>query len=1003
MLDTPDAVMAALHENDARPYGRTRTVTAEELVDAAEQFDDTKVRSMALLELMEAYEYDGERNKTPVVFARVLKLWDTDPDGFGEWARHQVFWRFKWVAGALRDNPDVPLAAVERWLTELRDRYRAAGFGLQPYYAERYHLADVTGVGVQEAYELWAARPRSEMSDCPACETRSRARHFLDLGDDARALEVLAPVLSGRSTCELEPYLSQSVALLPLLRRDRLDEARSAHLTGYRFARGKSSMLGSVARHIEFCALSGNEPRGLELLAENRDLFAVTGEAASRLDFLTGVEVLIAALARAGHGDLTVSGPAGTAWTVDTLLAHLRAEADALAARFDARNGTDAVGAARRARLAVEPLLAEPLALGVRAAAAPGLSAAAPAVAPTPRRAVEAEPEDFVALVVRARELDVLGHPDSDRLWKRIAERVAAADFVHPEGTEVGSPERLRAELAEQHAHEALQRDEHAEGRVGLLAAAELFEQAGMPGAALMVRTRSLIVELDEPSDGDSSGGDASGGDASDGDSSGEGVDSGSGGGTGKAADWAALDAALARAEELRATGGLTDDDYLIVLQTRAYAAHHDLVESLSEPSAETAARFEAAVGGYHRTAVELGSARRAATSRQYTADAAARQGRFAEAAAELREVLAQLDGADLPWHTPRVLGLLGQVLLQSREPAQAVEVFHRALAEAARWGDDSYPYAPTYMMLGHSCMQVGDLGGAVRALSEAAARYDRKGAEAAEEAAQVRLQLADVLRDTGRAADAVAVLESVLLDASAARLDVRMLAQTRLDLARGLAELEEYRDAAEEYLRLADLVADWEDQETHTMVACEATLALAQADRWDAAEAALGRAREAHGKAPQVDQFAATLRELARITMRAQGADGLDRGLALLTEADAAGATAEERGLEYNAWYLRGGSHYERARCLAVAERYEEALAEVERAVAVYEHGGERAEAPRAESVRLAALIEGSDLGRTTAAVARLTAGIARCEAAGLPEAAEVLAELRERFAASD
>ncbi|MFJ7906000.1 hypothetical protein [Kitasatospora sp. NPDC096204] len=986
MLDTPDAVMAALRENDARPYGRTRTVTAEELVDAAEQFEDTGVRSMALLELMEAYEYDGERSKSPVVFARILKLWDTDPDGFGEWSRHQVLWRFKWVADALKDTPDVPLAAIRRWHTELRDRYRAAGHDLQPYYAQRYHLAVQTGTGVQDAYELWAARPRSELSDCHACETRARARHFIAAGDDARALEVLAPVLDGRSGCEQEPHLSQATALLAQLRQGRLDEAVSGHLAGYRNSRGKASMLSALGLHVEFCALSGNEPRGLELLAENRGLFAVTGDPAALLDFLTGVEVLLGRLARTGHGDLAVSGPAGTTWTVDSLLAHVRTEADALAARFDARNGTDAVGAARRARLAAEPLLAEPLALGVRAAAAPGLSAA-PAVAPAPRRAVEPEPEDFTALVLRARELEVLGHPDSDRLWKRVAERVGAAGFVHPESAELGGPERLRAELAEQRAHEALQRDAYAEGKAGLLAAADLFEEAGLAGAALMCRTRTLIADLDE-SDGDV-----------DGDVQGDGDGDGEGSGA-RRPDWAALDAALVRAEELRAGGELTDDDYLIVLQTRAYAAHHDLVEALPEPAAEVAERFEAAVGAYRRAAVELGSERRAATSRQYTADAAARAGRMAEAKAELREVLARLDAAELPWHTPRVLGLLGQVLLQSDEPGPAVEVFHRALAEAVRWGDDSYPFAPTYMMLGHSCLRVGDLGGAVRALSEAAARYDRKGAEAVEEAAQVRLQLADVLRDTGRPADAVAVLESVLLDASAARLDGRMLAQARLDLARGLSELEEYRDAAEEYLRLADQVAGWEEQETHTMVACEATVALARAERWDAADAALARAREAHGKAPQVDQMAATLRELVRLTTRAKGEEGLSAALALLAEADAIGEAAERAGAEYNSWYLRGGSHYERARALAVAGRHEEALAEVERAIPEYEAGGGQAESPRAEAVRLAALIEGSDLGRTDAAVARLTAGIARCEAVGLPEAAEILADLREQFA---
>ncbi|MBV6701527.1 hypothetical protein KV557_31195 [Kitasatospora aureofaciens] len=970
MLDTPDAVMAALRENDTRPYGRPRTVTAEELVDAAEQFDDTGVRSLALLELMEAYQYDGERSKSPVVFARVLKLWDTDPDGFGEWAREQVFWRFKWVASSLLGTPDVPLEAIRRWHSEMRDRYRAAGFGLQPYYAQRFHLAAHTGVGTEDAYELWTARPRTELSDCHACEIRSRAAHHVRAGDDARALVAWRPVLGGQSTCSEEPYLSHASALLPMLREGRLDEARSSHLVGYRFVRGKAGMARPVGQHIEFCALSGNEPRGLEILSENRDLFTLTGDPGGRLDFLTGVEVLIAALARQGHGDLAVSGPPGSGWTVDTLLAHLRSEAGALADRFDARNGTDAVGARRRARLEREPLLAEPLALGVRSAAAPEL-AGAPAVVPAPRRATEPEPEDFAALVVRARELDLVGHPDADRLWRRIAERFEADGYVHEEGTAAGTAGRLRAELAEQRAHAALDRDDHTGGKAELLAAADLFEQEGLLGQALMVRTRTLVVELGE-------------------------VD-------GVASDWPALDEALGRARELHAAGGMSDDDYLIVLQCRAFAAHHDLVAALPEPPAELVARFGEVVGAYRTESVALGSPKRAATARQYAADAAARQGRMAEAAAELREVMAQLDAAELPWQTPRVLGLLGQVLLQSGESAQAVEVFHRALAEAARWGDDSYPFAPTYMMLGHASAHTGDEGAAIRALSEAAARFDRKGRAAAEEAAQVRLQLADLLRGNGRAADAVAVLESVLLDAAAPELDERLLAQVRLDLARGLFELEEYRDAAEEYLRLADEVEEWEDGSTLTVVACEASLALARADRWEAADASRERALAAHAEAPQWDQMAATLRDFARLVMREQGPDGLESALARLAEADAVGAAAEQAGASYNSWFLRGGSHYERARCLAVAGRYEEALAEVERAVPVYEEGGEQAESPRAEAVRLAALIEGTDLGRTKAATDRLTAAIARCRSVGLPEAAEILADLRERIAASE
>ncbi|MFI8081435.1 hypothetical protein ACIF6L_11650 [Kitasatospora sp. NPDC086009] len=980
VLDSVDAVMAALRENDARPYGRLRTVTAEELVDAAEQFDDTAVRAMALLELMEAYEYDGERSKTPVVFARVLKLWDTDRDGFGEWAGQQVFWRFKWVATALLGTPDVPLDAVRRWQTEMRDRYRAAGHGLQPYYAQRYHLAAHTGIDTEQAFELWAARPRSELSDCRACEIRAQAGHHVRSGDDRRALDAWRPVFEGESTCAEEPYLSHAYALLPLLREGRLDDARSSHLVGYRFARGKSGMARAVGLHVEFCALSGNEPRGLEILAENRDLFGVTGDQAGRLDFLTGVEVLIAGLARGGHGGLAVSGPPGAAWTVDSLLSHLRTEADALAARFDARNGTDAVGARRRARLERRPLLAEPLALGVRAASAPELSAA-PATPAAPPRAAEPEPADFADLVVRARELHLLGHPDGDRLWERVAERFGAADYRHTEGTAAGSAARLRAELAEQRAHTAIERDDWTGGRAALLEAADLFERAGLAGRALAVRTRALVVELGDVE--------------------------------GATSDWPALDAALAEAEALLAAPpaadaaaagpAITTDDYLIVLQCRAFAAHHDLVRALPEPPTGTLERFEDAVAAYRRESTERGSLRRTATARQYGADVAARQGRMAEAVAELRGALEQLDAAELPWHTPRVLGLLGQVLLQNGDRAEAVEVFHRALAEATRWADDSYPFGATYMMLGHACAHLGDNGAAVRALSQAAARFDRKGPAGAEEAAQVRLQLADLLRDAGRAADAVAVLESVLLDPAAPDLDERMLAQARLDLARGLFALEEFRDSAEEYLRLADEVAGWEEQHTHTVVAGEAVLALAEAGRWEAARTARERALASHAKAPRPDQIAGMLRDLARITMQRQGPEGLAEALERLAEADAVREAAERDGEPHTPWYLRGAVHYERARVYAVAGRHEEALAEAESAVTAYEAGGEPAETPRAEAVRLAGLIEGTDLGRTEQARARLAAAAERCRGFGLHEAAGILTGLRERIGAQE
>ncbi|GAA1073452.1 hypothetical protein [Kitasatospora arboriphila] len=973
MTDTPEALTEALRANDARPYGRSRTVTAEELAEAAEQFPDHReLQVLALMDLMEAYEYDGEARKAPVVFARILKLWDTHPDDFNEWARLQVFWRFKWVASALLSTPDVPLDAIRRWHDEMRSRYTAADHGLQPYYAQRYHLAAHTGDAADDAFDLWATRPRSQMSDCTACEVRARARHHAARGDDARALREWQPVLGGESTCSEEPWTSHAWALLPLLREGRLDEARSSHLVGYRGARGKSSTASQIGLHLEFCALSGNEPRGLEILAENRGLFDGHGDPLARLGFLVGVEVLTARLAALGHGDLPAAGPAGRNWTVDALHAHVAAEAEQSAARFDARNGTTAVGARRRARLARTPLLDRPLALGVRAAGQVPAPAAAPVVRPT----AEPVPEDFVALVLRARELDRTDHPDADALWARITTVVADDDHVHPDHPELGPAERLQGNLADHRAQHAFEADDWQTARTELLAAAELYESAGLPIRALVVRTRAAVAHLGEE---DSA-----------------------------APDWPALDEALRRADELAAAaprtgegqGGDAAEDRLAVVHSLTFAAYQELVAALPEPPAEVAARFDRLLDAYRTGATELGLPLRIAAARQYAADIAARQGRMAEAREGLETSIEQLERDGLPWRTPRPLGLLGQIELMTGEHARAAEVLQRAVAEAVRWHDTSFPYGPTYAMLGHACEHTGDAAGAARALTEAADRFDRAGK--AEDAAGARMQLASVLRDSGRPGDAVAVLESLLLETGADGFDGRARAQVRLDLARGLLGLEEYREAAEHYLLLADEAAGWEDgQDIHTMVACEATVALAEAGRWEAADTARTRALAAHAVAPRADQVCGMLQQLARLTVQARGEDGLDEALARLDEADEVVAGAEADGHPVTSWYQRGLGHYERARCYAFTDRAEEGLAAAEAAVAAHEAGGADGEEPRAEALRMAALIEGRSLGRTDAARARLAEGVRRCERAGLTEAAGVLAALGDRLAA--
>ncbi|MET9625107.1 hypothetical protein ABZZ37_30640 [Streptomyces sp. NPDC006464] len=1011
MLDTPEAVVEALRENHDRPHGLQRTVTAEELVEAAEPFEKPDVLVTALLELMTAYEFTGEHRKSPVVFARLLKLWDTESESFSPWEAHQVFWRFKWVTTSLLQVPEMPLSSVQGWIDQMRSRYEAANHGMQPVAAMRYHVASHTGTGVADAYDLWATRPRTELSDCEACETRNLAWHQVTAGDDTGALDTWRPVLEGDQGCSEEPQASQARALLPLLRAGRADEARSHHLTGYRRVRGNTGMQDEVGMHLEFCALSRNEGRGLEILAENRPLFDADGAPLARLGFLTGVEVLLARLDEEGHADTAVAGPPGRNWTAAGLLAHVRAEADRLTAAFDARNGTTAVGDRRRQRLARRPVLDEPLPLGLRATVARPAGAGSALASPS-AAAVEI-PDDFVSLVREARRTEGVGHPGSRRLWARIAERLADGT-PHDDG--LGPADLLHAELAEQRAFRLSQEDRETEAVAELKRVAGLFERLDMPWHALSARARAAAWESAERGADD---------DAATGEGAGDTV--ATAGDAGRDAERvpaapdtdaqrAAIDEARRDAERLLTeapfTGGTFSEaeaagegdpgraralEYLTVLYSCAFAAYQELTRR-PEQAEGAQERFEEAARILHAEAERLSFPHHVANARQFVADIAGRGGDLGRAEEQLRASLQDVEASERPWRGSRPRALLAQILLSRQEPAEATELLHQAIADSVRYDDADFPLAPTYALLGHAATHLGDFGGAVRHLSEAAARFDQDGTLG--EATDVRLQLADVLSRGGRRADAVAVLESVLSDESVAALDARMAAQARLNLARGLRELEEYLPAAEEFLRLAEAVAGWEDDRAiHTLVAAEAATALAMADRWDAAASAYERAVASHAEAPNPSLIIHMMCEFARLTVADRGADGLDAALEHLTRADAVRTAVHEDTEDFVPWYERGMVRYRHARVLADVERFPEALAEAEAAIAAHEEGGEHGEVPRAEAVRIAALIEGNGLDRYKEAVARLTEAARRCRAADLPEAAEILDALRQDY----
>ncbi|MGW0333251.1 tetratricopeptide repeat protein, partial [Streptomyces sp. NPDC003011] len=308
-----DGLRRAMAENSEEPEGPARNARAEQLLAEAEKLNIPLAVIEALGHQLKVYNYSSEKARMFVPFARLLRMWDERPEDFDAYETHSLHWTFKWVSSGMLDQPHIPLASVEKWLGEMEHRYRLAGHSERAVRGAEFsvaaHVGDVERA--ERAYTAWLAADRDAMSDCHACELHGQGWWQAERGRDAEALELWEPVLAGEFSCAHEPHTVLASSLAPLLRLGRVDEARASHLRGFRLVRAMESMRGAYADHVEFCALTGNEARGLELLAERPAYFTDGGHPRSELDFMAVVALLMDRLSELGLDDQRVPGPAG--------------------------------------------------------------------------------------------------------------------------------------------------------------------------------------------------------------------------------------------------------------------------------------------------------------------------------------------------------------------------------------------------------------------------------------------------------------------------------------------------------------------------------------------------------------------------------------------------------------------------------------------------------------------------------------------------------------------
>jgi tetratricopeptide (TPR) repeat protein len=947
---------------------------------------------------------------------------------------------------AMLGDAAVPLASVHAALESLESAARDAGASLRSAHQARHLVARHVGDSgaAQREFELWVAAARDLWAGCRACEQGWTGDWHAERGADGRAFEAWDGLFGGRLFCGLQPHRVLAHALVPLVRLGRGEQARTQHLSGYSIVRLKPLMAAEVGAHLEFCALTGNAARGLELLAEHGDWLADHADTTRRVGFLGGVDVLLRVLGELGFDDVpfTARGETRELGSVREAVAE---ELVRVAGHFDARNGTTAFServVLRRSRqpfLSVLPLPARTAlpaprrrsatatAVGAGAGTGAGadvdvnVGADSPADAPAVAEAAQPPVQTPVSvpltmqsvdeLVAQARRLTAMWHPDAMAAWRRVQE-AAARDS----GVELSAEARVELDeqvlLASGDVGVRRDCDAAAAQHAGLLEISERYRALGKLGPALRAASRAAFAlfrggQVDVAASQQS------------------------------ALRLAAADALAGReitAREYMAvrigSGYQRFNAWLAVVREGDEAGERGGGDAASPASSPERGEREAreALGELGELVEEcrrFGVSLHGAAAAGMAAEIHLGRGEEERAEERLRQAVELYVEGGAPWSATSAELNLSQIA-RSRGDLAGSEQYARSAVEHNL---DPELRGPAAMLLAEAIwLQDGREGEAVAPALAAAAAFARQP-DGADDEARAQLRAAEALATVRRDEEAVALFEPALrvLDARWDEDDWKpVIAQAARAYGNSLMAVGDPRRAAELLLGTAERVKDWPNQVPHAMMAADAATALERAGRHAEAAAAFQRAADLWGGIGERMVRIKCLRSAAWLL----AGEDLDAALGLMDRAGGelvhALATAEpdERTIVR---YEIAETHVQRARVVlnlatdgllpeGAGERLvEEAFQEIGGAVSGLrrllgegtphaEDGGEDAAGGEAlgrlvYATLVAGRLEGGHLGRAAAAVARLREVAQDCAGRGHAELAVPLVEYADEL----
>ncbi len=353
------------------PEGMPRHEALERAARAADALDHLPLAVSCRIALIRSAYDLGRYDLMLAPFAWCGTAERRDPTAFDEWETHSFDWAHKWIVSGLIADPRFTLEQIGSFVDQLAERYQRLGYSMQPVHGARADLA--AHVGDDEAYREHFARylamDRGPMSDCEACVIEEQAGHLIRQGRHAEAVAHAEHQLAQETGCATQPQGILTTLTPAFVALGDVDRARQAHVVAYRLVRD-DLVGGYLDDHLEFCATSGNVRRGVDLLRGHLHRVHHSTSPSRAMHFAAGAALLLSRVSPDEEFAVPRDGRT-TVMSAPELRELLAAQALEIAARFDQRNGSDAVSTRIRRTLDAPDTIPVPLAVPIASTPAP--------------------------------------------------------------------------------------------------------------------------------------------------------------------------------------------------------------------------------------------------------------------------------------------------------------------------------------------------------------------------------------------------------------------------------------------------------------------------------------------------------------------------------------------------------------------------------------------------------------------------------------------------------